>query len=327
MDKTIVVIAEYFQSKIAPVTFELLACALDLQEHSRFPIKMMIMGKDAEGPAGQLVEITGLDVTAVTGENLPAYNAELYKAVLGDMLPALNPAYVLIAHTTQGWDFAPGLAIRLKAACVTGVEHFFTQEGRPCFTRSICNGKVVVDVSPLAETTVLTVQPGYWKAASFTPEKGGQVDVQTVSREPQRSHSLEIIRAKEESSALSEADVVVSAGRGVGKKENLELIERLAALFPKSAVGGSRPVCDSGWLEYKRQVGLTGATVAPKLYIACGISGSVQHRAGMEQSAKIVAINRDPDAPIFSIAHYGIIGDLNEVVPMLIDDIKKRRVD
>ena len=125
---------------------------------------------------------------------------------------------------------------------------------------------------------------------------------------------------------LKSAQIIVSGGYGVGSRENFKLIYGLASVLG-AEVGASRAAVDAGFINKDHQVGQTGTTVRPKLYIACGISGSVQHRAGMEQSAKIVAINRDPDAPIFSIAHYGIIGDLNEVVPMLIDDIKKRRVD
>jgi electron transfer flavoprotein alpha subunit len=208
---------------------------------------------------------------------------------------------------------------------VTGVERFFIQDDRPCFTRSICNGKIVVDVSPNVETAVLTIQPGYWKAASFIVEKAGNVDMQSSSHKPQQSRSLEIIHAKEENSALSEADVIVSAGRGISKKENLELVERLAALFPKSAVGGSRPVCDSGWMEYKRQVGLTGATVAPKLYIACGISGASQHLAGMRGSGFIVAINTDPAAAILNTADVYVVEDLATFIPAFIEEFNKSK--
>ena len=196
-----------------------------------------------------MAETTGLDVIAVKEENLPSYNAEIYKAVLGELLPPLNPAYVLLPHTTQGWDFAPGLAVKLGAACVTGVERFFIQDDRPCFTRSICNGKIVVDVSPKAEPTVLTVQPGYWKAASFTAEKAGNVDVRTSSHKPEQSRSMEIIHAKEESSAL------VRSGRGCfrrtrhrqkGKSWNSWSVLRRCSPNPPWAVR-ARCVTADGW--------------------------------------------------------------------------------
>ncbi|MBW1708013.1 MAG: electron transfer flavoprotein subunit alpha/FixB family protein [Deltaproteobacteria bacterium] len=325
MAKRIIVIAEHFQSKIAPVTFELLACALELQRFGQGPINVVVLGDRIEDLAHEIAVTSGMEVTAIQNPNLKNYNGEIYKNILGELLPELSPACVCIAHTGQGWDFAPGLAIRLGAACVTGVERVFEEEGRICFTRPIFSGKLVADLRSASDPTIITVQPGSFKTASFETRTPGPVILRTTSYQPRQSRSLGAKSAKEESSGLTEADVIVSAGKGIGRKENLKIIERLAALFPKSAVAGSRSVCDSKWLDRNRQVGLTGATVTPKLYIGTGISGSTQHIAGMRSSGFIVAINTDPNAAIFNVSDVCVVEDLTTFVPVFIDEHEKSK--
>lgn len=323
MEKSIVVIAEHFQGELKPVTYELVACAFELQKLFPADVKIIIVGDEVEGIAKKIATDTGLDVIGVQDPNLVFYNGEVYTGILVELLPDLYPKYVCIAHTTQGWDYAPGLAVRLRASCITGVGKAFRAHDRICFTRSIYNGKLVAVVSPSAELTVLTIQPGIFKLPTLHNPTPGSVDMRTVSHPPQQSRTVGIKRTKVEDSALAEAQVIVSAGRGIGKKENLGLIYQLAALFPKSAVGGSRPVCDMGWLEYKRQVGLTGTTVTPKLYLACGISGAPQHIAGMGGAGFIVAINTDPDAAIFNVADVCIVEDLTTFIPACIEEWEK----
>jgi electron transfer flavoprotein alpha subunit len=228
----------------------------------------------------------------------------------------MEPALILVGQSTQGMDFAPGLAVRLKAGCITGVDGICQRDGETCFSHSVYSAKIVLDLAPSAKTTVLTVQPGAFKPR----EEGrapapGQLELRTWSVGPGRSRSLGYKTARQEDAGLAEADVIVAAGRGIGEQKNLALIERLAALFPRSAVAGSRPLCDHEWLEYKRQVGLTGATVSPKLYIACGISGAIQHTVGMQGSGFIVAISTDPNAAIFNIADVCIVEDLTGFIP------------
>jgi electron transfer flavoprotein alpha subunit len=215
--------------------------------------------------------------------------------------------------------------VRLGAACITGVERVFREDDHICFTRAVYNGKIMAIINPVAAPMVVTVQPGIFKPPRLDHTTPGTVDIRTVSLPPQRTRSKGIKRAKQEDSALSEAEVIVSAGRGIGSKKNLDLISRLAALFPRSAVGGSRPVCDLDWLEYKQQVGITGATVTPTLYIACGISGSVQHQSGMRGAGFIVAINTDPDAAIFNIADVCIVEDLTTFIPSFIEEYEDRK--
>ena len=326
MKKRIVVIAEHFKGKLAPVTFELLACAMEIQRSGQVPIGVVILGDCVEDLAHEIAGTSGMEVTAIQDPNLITYNGEIYKNILGELLPELSPACVCIAHTGQGWDFAPGLAIRLGAACITGVERLFEEDGRICFTRPMFNGKLVADFKATVDPTIITVQPGSFKAASFEARTPGPVILRTKSYQSRQSRSLGTRRAKKERSALTEADVIVSAGKGIGRKENLEIIERLAALFPKSAVAGSRSICDSNWLERNRQVGLTGATVTPKLYIGAGISGAAQHIAGMRSSGFIVAINTDPNAAIFNVSDVCVVEDLTAFIPAFIEAYEKSKV-
>ena len=187
-------------------------------------------------------------------------------------------------------DFTPGLAVRLSAACITNVESLVKDETGICFSRSMFGGKIIADVRLETELAVLTLQPGAFRPPTFESSTPGLVEVRTMEYRERQCHSMPIEPRETGDATLAEAAVIVSAGRGIGKRENLDLIHRLAALFPKSAVGGSRPICDVGWLELRRQVGQTGATVTPDLYIACGILGTAQHISGMQGSKFIVAI-------------------------------------
>ena len=323
MTKRIVVIAEHFNGKLVPVTFELLACALEIQRFRKVPISVVVLGDRVEDTAHEIAGASGLEVIAIKDPDLITYNGESYKNILGELLPELSPVCICIAHTGQGWDFAPGLAVRIGAACITGVERLFEEDGRMCFTRPIFSGKLVADMRVASDPTVITVQPGSFKAPSFEAGTPGPVILRTMSSQPRQSSSLGIKLAKEESSVVTEADVIVSAGKGIGRKENLEIIERLVALFPKSAVAGSRTVCDSKWLDRNRQVGLTGASVNPRLYIAAGISGATQHIAGMRSSGFIVAINTDPNAAIFNVSDVCVVEDLTAFIPAFIEAYEK----
>jgi electron transfer flavoprotein alpha subunit len=184
-------------------------------------------------------------------------------------------------------------------------------------------GKVVADFVSQAEITIVTVQPGSFKAGEPDGIEAGSIESRTVSFSPHRSRTRGTKCADIGHSGLEEAEAIVAAGRGIGNEESVHLIERLASLLPRSAIAGSRPVCDAGWLEYKQQVGMTGATVSPNLYIACGISGSVQHLCGMRGAEFIVAINKDPNAAIFNESDVCVVEDLATFLPTLIDRLER----
>ena len=247
--------------------------------------------------------------------------------MLADLLADLHPSFVCIAHTAQGSDYAPALAVKLDAACITGVGEIIEHQGDICFARPLYSGKIIARLKPMSQTSILTIQPGIFKADGNTANRSGNVTMKSLSAQNRRSRSLGIKQADADTAGIGEAKVIVAAGRGIGEKENLEIIHQLAALFSKSAVAGSRIVCDIGWLEYQRQVGVTGTTVSPQLYIACGISGAIQHVMGMRNSEFIVAINKDPSAAIFQTADICIVEDLTAFIPEFIKVSKKTKTD
>jgi electron transfer flavoprotein alpha subunit len=236
----------------------------------------------------------------------------------------MRPNVIALLHTTRSQDYAATLAVRLDAACVSGVQGLVMQDGGPVFQRAVLGGKWMAGVQADDRPVVLTVLPGYFKFESDA-SKLEVVETQRPSLPATRTRLIEIKESAAEA-ALTQATTVVAAGRGIGSEDNLDLISRLANLFPKSAVAGSRIVCDAGWLPYHRQVGVTGATVAPELYLACGISGAFQHLAGMSGSRFVVAINSDPHAAIFNAADVGVVADLNTFLSLLIEAIEKERL-
>ena len=323
--QSIVVIAEHVEGQVRPVTYELAAFGRRLQkENPSSDIKIVVIGDAIDEMAEIMASKTGLGVFAIRVPGLAGYNAEVYKNVLADVLTAWRPSHVCAAHSTQGLDFAPGLAIRLGAACVTGVESIVKHDEKICFQRAVCGGKIMADVHADSPMVMLCVLPGSFVPGPSDAAAHGPVKQLTMESAPEQSYSRGIIRKSMDSSAVTEADVIVAAGRGIGDKDHLALIYRLAALFPKSAVAGSRIVCDSGWLDYSQQVGVTGCTVAPSLYIACGISGAIQHVTGMRGSGFIVAINTDPKAAIFNVSDVCIVEDLSSFIPILIETHQKR---
>ena len=327
MKQTIVVIVEHFGGQINPVSHELVTCAGRLQQNTAATVKAVILDADPAKLAREMADTWGLEVIAVRISQLTSYNGEIYKSVLADLLRELKAAYVCTAHSSQGMDFAPALAVELNAACITGVEDILEVENRTCFARSIFGAKAVAQVRPEKDLSILTIQPGMFRPQKPDKPVSGSVTNRSFRCETLKTRSRGIKEAEADMTGITEAGVIVSAGQGLGDKENLDLIYQLAALFAKSAVAGSRIVCDLGWLEYRCQVGVTGATVSPQLYIACGISGAVQHVMGMRNSEYIVAINKDPAAAIFQVADICIVEDLTTFIPALIEVYEKTKSD
>ncbi len=328
MAKDIVIIAEHSDGQIRPVTYELVAFAQKLQRAAgSMPMRVILLADDARGLAQDVADNTGLDVTAIQLPGLSYYNGEVYTHALAEHLADLDPLFVCIAQTSQGSDYAPALAVKLGAACIGGVGEIKTHEGQICFARAIYSGKIIARLKPRSETTILTVQPGIFKADKHAGSRSGSVAILEKPARNRQSRSLGIKPADTDTAGIGDARVIVAAGNGIGEEENLEFIRRLAAVFPKSAVAGSRIVCDMGWLGYQCQVGVTGATVSPQLYIACGISGAMQHVMGMQGSEFIVAINKDPSAAIFQVADICIVEDLTTFIPAFIQAYNENNKD
>jgi electron transfer flavoprotein alpha subunit len=244
------------------------------------------------------------------------YNPDVHKRLVLEAVEKERPDAVVFLHSSYGWDLAPRVAAAMKAAQVSGV----TGIDGAGYTVDSCNGKMRRTVTPLTSVAVLTLQSG----AFSSPQLSGVPDV--IGIDADRSSMVEFLgcRPPEAGVDLSRATVVVSAGRGVGKQENVDLVRQLAEALG-GEVGASRPVIDAGWLERSRQIGTTGQTVAPSLYVACGISGAIQHVAGMKGSGFVIAVNTDQDAPIADVADVLVVADLVQFLPALTARIEARQ--
>ena len=252
---------------------------------------------------------------------LENYTPEGYTKVLTDLINQTDPAVVLLAASTRGKDLTPRVAARLAVGLASDCTDIEVQEGRLLITRPIYAGKAVAKVVEETRPQMATVRPNIFPAPEPDTSSTAEVENIPVDTGDVRSKVIEMLKEAGERVELTEADIVVSGGRGMKGPENFALLEELADVLG-AAVGASRAAVDAGWVDHSHQVGQTGKVVTPTLYIACGVSGSVQHMAGMQTSDIIVAINDDPHAPIFEIATYGIVGDLFKVVPMLTEKLK-----
>ena len=324
----ILAVAELFEGAIRPVTHETIAFARRLAGRESGSVRIVVPGRNVRDAAGELADRTGLDAVALEAECLEPYSAETWRAALSELIRDREASHICIPHTSRGCDFAPGLAAGIGASCITAVEGVCGEGDSRTYDRSMFNGKVRMRVRADRDVAVLTALPGAFPAASpsfpLPEQRKGGVEIVRAAASSRRTRALGITAAGEENRDLALADTVVSAGRGIGGEENLALIRQLAGLFSKSAVGCSRTVCDRGWLGYSHQIGLTGKTVSPRHYIACGISGAAQHLAGMRGSKFVVAINTDPGAAIFQAADIGIVEDLTTFIPLVVDRCRPR---
>ena len=309
------IVGEQRKGCITQETYELVAFAR-LIGKERKPV-FLLPGKNTEDLAREISQKTGCDAIALTGSHLERYNALSHADALMEILKEESETWVCLPHTSMGYDLAPRLAVLLDAACITGV----ASAADGTLSRPVYSGRFRQEIVPKTPRVVVTVLPGAFRAGEERPDAAGRVSVVKSAFREVPLQTLGTAEAVHTDSKIKDAEVIVSAGRGIGRKENLSLIKRLANLFPRSAIGASRSVCDLGWLEHKHQIGTTGQTVSPRLYIACGISGAFQHVAGIRGAQTIVAINRDPHAAIFQVAHYCIVEDLETFIPMLLDEL------
>jgi electron transfer flavoprotein alpha subunit len=280
-------------------------------------VKSVVMGQGIAGPAEQLSKKGGGTVYAVDQPAFENYSAETASAAIRAAVTAGGADVVLISNTPSGWDVAPAIAALLDAGFVSDCFAIDAEGGQLTFKRRIFNGKLDAVITTAAPVVVATVQPG--ATAPFAGSATGSVQKLDVAIDAGslRSKFVAIKQSEARGVDLSKADIIVSGGRGVGDPAKFaEVIKPLADALG-GAMGASRPVVDAGWLPHEYQVGSSGQVVSPKLYIACGISGAIQHLVGMKSSNYIIAINKDPDAPIFEVANLGVVGDLFEIVPAL----------
>jgi electron transfer flavoprotein alpha subunit len=319
----LLVVAEQRDGALNRATWETIAAAQSTGE----TLKVVVLG-GAVGPlASELAAADVDEVLTIESPALAQYTADGYVLALAGAIAELQPSLVFFPHTYQTRDFAPALAARLGRALVTDVTAVTKSGDGIVFSRPVFQGKLTADVAPAGEAPHLaTFQIGAFRADAAAKKAAGAAAVRplTIAIDAAAIRQTPEAPFKEAKQAvdLSQAERIVAVGRGIKGQEHLALAQQLAQAMG-AEMAASRPICDAGWLPMDRQIGSSGQTVAPKLYVALGISGAIQHLVGMKGSRTIVAINKDPEAPIFEIADYGITGDLFEVVPALIAELNK----
>jgi len=308
---------EQGDAKLHKIALEALAAAQQFGEELNLPVFAAVVGKDAGGS----LEGYQLDkVHVIEHALLKDYTPDGYTLALKQLIERHQPAYVILPHTYQVRDFAPKLAASLGRVLVSdGIAHRI-DNGELVVVRQLFQGKINADVRFEGPSPhFLSIQAGAFRAENLKP---GTAPVETFTPDlapaQVRTKPLELFRESARAVDLTAADIIVSVGRGIKDADNIAIVQKLADALG-AELAASRPICDNGWLPMERQVGSSGQTVAPKLYIAIGISGAIQHLVGMKGSKTIVAINKDPEAPIFEVADYGIVGDLFQVVPAIVE--------
>jgi len=317
----ILVVIEQRDSRIARISWEALAAAQKLAAQTSDPVTAVVLGADTAALAAEIAAQPVAKVIRVDHALLADYTPDAFTLALQQLVENESPTQVVLPHTYQVRDYAPALAARLGQVLISDVVQI--ADG-PVFTRQLMQGRLNGEYKATgAGPCFVSVQAGAFRAESTEASAPAPIEVfaPTIDAAQIRTKPGKPFRGSSQTVDLGSAQLIVSVGRGIKEAENLPLVEALA-----TALGGelaaSRPICDNGWLPMERQVGSSGQTVAPKLYLAVGISGAIQHLVGMKGAHCIVAINKDPDAPIFEVADYGIVGDLFEVVPALTEAIK-----
>ena len=320
------VIAEQENGQLMNVTFELLGAAKELCAKLEEKCCAVLVTA-AAGELPQQLIAAGADVVYVVEDAKYAdYDTELYTDAICQLSKKYDPASIMFGATDDGRDLAPRVAARLHTGlCADCTALDVTDDKLVAWTRPALGGNICATIiCDVNRPQMGTVRPKVFKPAeldntrtgeviAFTPEAGAVSRVELVKKEALSS---------ENAVKIDEADMIAAGGRGFGSKENFDVLEQLAALFGNSAVAGTRAAIDEGWLTHSQQVGQSGKSVTPHIYFACGISGAIQHLSGMKDSDIIIAINKDAEAPIFTVAHYGIVGDVNVILPKLIEKIK-----
>ncbi|PYV45851.1 MAG: electron transfer flavoprotein subunit alpha/FixB family protein [Acidobacteria bacterium] len=321
------VLAEHRAGKIKSISWEAIGFGQKLAERLNQELKVVLIGKAIGDLAEEVSRRCGQEVLTLVNDHCETYTPEAYCHILSQVAQQETPFLFLMGHTYQAIDFAPKLATRLGRGFIPNCVDCQIDADRVVFVRQVFNGKINLQVGLKGEPPYfVSLQQGAFNAYEVQSRQSPRVVNLTIPLpdEVLKRKVLEIFQAAQGKVDLSQAEIIIAGGRGLGSKEKFQLILDLAEALG-AAVGASRPVTDGGWLPKEHQIGSSGQTVTPKLYIACGISGAIQHLVGMMNSSCIVAINKDPNAPIFSVADYGIVGDVFKVLPVLIELAKEIR--
>ena len=321
----ILVVLEGANGAIHRNSLEAITAAQALGKDVNQKLSVLVFGKDAGNLAKEASGFKVDEVLLVEDENLNSYSADGYAEIIKQIVEKESPKFVIMGYSYLVRDFFPKVSARLQKPLITDVIGYKTDGSKTLFTKQVIHGKLTVDIESKVDGPVLI---GFQSAAySADNIENGSADVRKVeiSLDPTQLKTTSEEPFQEEAGGvdLSSADKIVSIGRGIGKEENMPMVKDLATVL-KAEIGASRPIVDSGWLPNSNQVGSSGQSVTPNLYLALGISGAIQHVVGMKGSKNIVAINRDPDAPIFEVADYGVVGDILEIVPKLTEAVKNQ---
>jgi electron transfer flavoprotein alpha subunit len=323
----VLAVLEQRDGKLHKSALEALAAAQQIGAELDLPVFAAVLGSGVEPVAQTLAGYNLKKILAVDHELLGQYTPDGYTVALRQLIEAHQPTCVILPHTYQVRDFAPKLATALNRVLVSDVISYRIEGGASralVLVRQLFQGKINADVRFEGDPPYFaSIQAGAFRADSLQPGTA-PVEKTTPDIKPEqiRTKPLELFRESQRAVDLGAAQIIVSVGRGIREAGNIPVVRKLADALG-AELAASRPICDNGWLPMERQVGSSGQTVAPKLYVAVGISGAIQHLVGMKGSKTIVAINKDPEAPIFEVADYGIVGDLFEVVPALIEALGK----
>ena len=321
MANKILAILEQREGLLKKVSFEAASTASKLAKELNLEVEAVVAGSDVSN-LNEISKYGKTKVVHLKNSNFSNYTSSGYTEAISNYAKESNAVCLIVGNTSLGNDLAPRVAVKLNSGCIMDCVNLQVEAGNIIATRPIYAGKAFAKVKLSSDVKVFTIRPNVFKAEL---SDSGSASVETIEiTNPNLKAKVVSFKKSEGKLDVAEADIIVSGGRGMKGPENFNLIESLADSLG-AAVGASRAVVDAGWRPHREQVGQTGKTVSPSLYVACGISGAIQHLAGMSTSKYIVAINKDKDAPIFSVADYGIAGDLFEILPVLTEEIKKIR--
>jgi len=325
----ILLITEQREGKWNKVSFETLVAAQQIAQETKGTISGVVIGRDIAALADELAGHQVDEVLTVEHDHLAQYTPDGFSIALRQVIESAKPDLVLFPHTYQVRDFAPKLAASMQKGMIGDCTGHRYENGKLIFVRQMFQGRTAADVVFTGEPPwIASFQAGAFRADLAAKHAEGKAPVQSVAVDLKsgqiRTKPLELFREAKQAVDLTQAPVLVSVGRGIKAPENIPMAEKLAKLMG-GEVSASRPICDEGWLPMDRQIGSSGQTVMPKLYLALGISGAIQHVVGMKGARTIAAINKDQNAPIFEVADYGIVGDLFEIVPAMIEELEKTK--
>jgi electron transfer flavoprotein alpha subunit len=306
------------------MSWETLAAGQQLARELQQPVSAAVLGQGIDALVSELAQRKLDHVYAVEQDLLKEYTPDTYTAALKQLIEKVQPAYVIFPHTYEVRDYLPKLATALGRVAVSDVVGHRVEDGKVILVRQLFQGRLSADVRFQGDAPYFaSMQAGAYRADQV---EAGSAPVEKFVPQlsPSRTKPLELFREAARAVDLTAAEIIVSVGRGIKEADNIPIVQKLADALG-AELAASRPICDSGWLPMERQVGSSGQTVAPKMYLAVGISGAIQHLVGMKASKTIVAINKDANAPIFEVADYGIVGDLFQVVPALVEEVQKAR--